>query len=298
MPLIEEGDKKDEGEGEEPELPPAKKPLPPPPFILGEGLPVVPPKLVAKIQRGEYIDMAELLKDNIEAERRRSASAGGVVASILASTRPIRREIPDLLGWIQCFGTYANVLAEAHPNITKGLWAYQTFIVREARRCGGRGWQEYDAMFRQQQASAADLKWGSVNSALYAVKFAAPNAPISERGLPRGTVSSLCKYCQESDHLSADCALAVIQGHHPQIERPSSRMNVDTNRQTRGSQKKAGPLTLRPCYSWNSGRCTYGTECRFNHICSVRGCNGPHRATECRMNLKQAAPERRANKDS
>ena len=45
-----------------------------PPFILGEALPIVPTKLAEDILRGEYIDMAELLKDNIEAERRRLAS--------------------------------------------------------------------------------------------------------------------------------------------------------------------------------------------------------------------------------
>ena len=38
-------------------------------FVLGEGLPPVPAKLVAKILKGEFIDMAELLRDNIEAER-------------------------------------------------------------------------------------------------------------------------------------------------------------------------------------------------------------------------------------
>ena len=39
------------------------------PFILSEALPVVPAKLVRRILRGEYIDMAELLKDNMEVER-------------------------------------------------------------------------------------------------------------------------------------------------------------------------------------------------------------------------------------
>lgn len=43
--------------------------MPPQPFIVGEGLPAVTAKLVAKIQRREYVDMAELLKDNIEVER-------------------------------------------------------------------------------------------------------------------------------------------------------------------------------------------------------------------------------------
>ena len=62
-----------------------------PPFILGEALPVVPAKLVKHMQRAEYIDMAELLKDNIEAERRRLASVeeGG-------SSRGVHREVPNL----------------------------------------------------------------------------------------------------------------------------------------------------------------------------------------------------------
>ena len=41
------------------------------PFILGESLPVVPAKLVKKILRGDFVDMADLLEDNLEAERRR-----------------------------------------------------------------------------------------------------------------------------------------------------------------------------------------------------------------------------------
>ena len=40
------------------------------PFTLGEGLPPVPAKLVAKILKGDFLDMAELLRDNMEAERR------------------------------------------------------------------------------------------------------------------------------------------------------------------------------------------------------------------------------------
>ena len=39
-------------------------------FILSEGLPPVPAKLITKIQRKGYVDMAELLSDNMEMERR------------------------------------------------------------------------------------------------------------------------------------------------------------------------------------------------------------------------------------
>lgn len=151
IPIIDDKDEDEEEKEEGTQPPPAKKQPLPPPFIVGEGLPVIPPKLVAKINRGEFVDMAELLRDNIEADRRRAATAGSVVATILASAKP-RREVPDLLSWIQCFGMYACVLGESYPELRRGLWAYQIFIVREARRCG-RGWQEYDSMFRQQQAS-------------------------------------------------------------------------------------------------------------------------------------------------
>ena len=40
------------------------------PFILSEGLPPVPYKLTARILKGEFVDMAELLHDNLEAQRR------------------------------------------------------------------------------------------------------------------------------------------------------------------------------------------------------------------------------------
>jgi len=68
--------------------------VPPQPFILGEGLPLVPAKLVNKIQKGEFVDMAELLKDNIEAKRHRVAHG------------------QEGLSWLQCFGKYACVFGD------------------------------------------------------------------------------------------------------------------------------------------------------------------------------------------
>jgi len=71
-----------------------EKEVPPQPFILGEGLPLVPAKLVNKIQKGEFVDMAELLKDNIEAKRHRVAND------------------QEGLSWLQCFGKYACVFGD------------------------------------------------------------------------------------------------------------------------------------------------------------------------------------------
>ena len=44
-------------------------------------MPPIPAKLVAKIQKGDFLDMAELLQDNMEAEKRRGASKDKDIAA-------------------------------------------------------------------------------------------------------------------------------------------------------------------------------------------------------------------------
>lgn len=66
-------------------------------FILSEGLPPVPAKLVTKIQRGDYVDMAELLRDNMEMERCQPSDAQGI-------GRQGQWEVPDILSWTTFFG--------------------------------------------------------------------------------------------------------------------------------------------------------------------------------------------------
>ena len=123
--------------------------VPTAPFFMSDCLPPVPAKLVAKIVKGDYVDMAELLRDNIEAKRRRTDHP----CSSSASSHANRREVPDILSWLQCFGVYASVVASHKPEKFRQLMAYQTHMIREARRCGGTGWQGYDTMFRQLAAT-------------------------------------------------------------------------------------------------------------------------------------------------
>lgn len=104
-------------------------------FILDEALPVVPTKLVKQILRGEYIDMAELLKDNIEVERRRltSTEEGG------GSSSGARRGIPNLWSWLQCYSLYAAIMCSKYPVKAREMWVYQATIIGEAKQCKGNG---------------------------------------------------------------------------------------------------------------------------------------------------------------
>lgn len=49
------------------------------PFVLSKALPVVPARLTRKITNSDFVDMAELLSDNVEAERRRLATSKGAL---------------------------------------------------------------------------------------------------------------------------------------------------------------------------------------------------------------------------
>ena len=71
---------------------------------------MIPAKLV---KRGEYVDMAELLKDNMEAERHRSIQEEGS-ASLGTCSCP-RREIPDALSWTYCISIFAAIICAKWP---------------------------------------------------------------------------------------------------------------------------------------------------------------------------------------
>ena len=124
-------------------------------FSLGETFPPIPEKLVTKIQSEEYVELAELLPDNVEVLRKADTqpSAQG------QGQRQLRR-VSNLSTWVQCFTTYAAILAEAHPHRTRDLFAYLRLIVREAQRHKGDGWRAYDVLFRKLAATNRTLKWG------------------------------------------------------------------------------------------------------------------------------------------
>ena len=62
------------------------------PFVLSKALPVVSGKLVRHILRAEYVDMAELLKDNMEAERRGAAEGAPPGATSRSGSCILRAE--------------------------------------------------------------------------------------------------------------------------------------------------------------------------------------------------------------
>ena len=89
------------------------------PFVLGESLPVIPAKLVKKILRGDYVDMADPLKDNLETEWCRYSQEWEDGQPQVGQLPCYRREVPDMLSWLNCFSLYAAIITSKYPH--KGL---------------------------------------------------------------------------------------------------------------------------------------------------------------------------------
>ena len=245
------------------------------PFLFNDSFPPIPAKLVEKIQTGEFVDMAELLRDNIELERRRGQSESGT------GNKSPRREVPDVLSWCACFSTYISVVASKHPERVRQLAAYQTLLMREARRCGGNGWKAYDSTFRQQAASNRELDWSQLNSSLYATTFLAQGT---------GTGTS-CSHCTETDHISVDCALAPAlkakAQPQPSVAPTGANLGLPKasgsgGREMPGSSKPRQKLIWqdRTCYSYNEGKCRFPNSCRYRHACARCSVEG-HPAVNC-----------------
>ena len=212
--------------------------------------------------------MAELLRDNLEAQRRVSSLPNPQTVSS-ANPAKLRREIPDLLSWVQCFGTYMAVVTSKYPERMRQLLAYQTLMVREARRCGGKGWLAYDSYFRQQVVGDEKADWSRLNQSLYAVTFIAQG----EREKGRS-----CSVCLESDHSDEHCALYSPPVKLTNTAKRSGAERSPADPREASSQSRGKGASRMACFAWNQGDCRFVT-CKYRHLCVK--CSGDHRISQC-----------------
>ena len=231
-------------------------------LILSPSSDPIPHRLVSRIQAGEFVEMRDLLADNISLHNQLEDFHGHIWPSTPTHLRPRLREVPSLSSWVYCFCAYIAVLA---PDArTRELLAYCRLIIREALRHGGSGWQEYDRTFRRQAAIDSSLPWNVLVPGLQAATL------LGNRGGPPGL---FCALCREPDHNTGQCALSVTQQPTHPAAPPASP--------TTFSRRPRRPETIAGiCASWNQGRCAFPGYCSFRHICAVCR-NSNHRGVDC-----------------
>ena len=168
-------------------------------FSLDEAFLPIPEKLVRHIQLLDYVDLAELLPDNMELQRLADTE------SRHGSGQWQPRWVNSLITWVQCFVTYATMVAEAHPHRMRNLMAYLRMIVRQAQRHGGDGWRSYDVLFRKIAAANSALRWGQPLPSLYPTPFLAA----------RASAAASCENCGKRDHRSKECTLSPVTASLP-----------------------------------------------------------------------------------
>ena len=242
-------------------------------FSLAPCFPPIPQKIVKKIQALEFVEMRDLLPDNISLKEKLESLPGRP----LSLREPVVREISSLSSWVSAFSTFIAIVAEVHPYRVKDMCAYMRLIVQEARKFGGTGWLTYDSVFRKNHTGPT-ARWDKIDPSLHI-------AHIIARA--DGRTRPACAFCNEIDHRSKDCALSSVQApiRFPLSNSYSSRdwfRPPGRSRSTPYSRPVTSQGLGRPviCSSWNRGKCSFPGTCNYRHICIL--CMGNHPARSCR----------------
>ena len=111
-------------------------------------------KLVQRTQAGDFVDMAELFPDRLGINAGRDPQSK-VIRTI---KKQKRRQVMNILEWIQCYSIYMAVRVKKFPDKVQDMlgYGYQTLIVEARIEYKGDGWLGYDRHFRQTAAASPD----------------------------------------------------------------------------------------------------------------------------------------------
>ena len=99
----------------------------------------IPYRPVTRIEVREFIDMAELLPDDLET----------VTTETLPKSNKQCHAISNILERIRCFSAYIAVISTKQPYRVPNLLGYLMLITKAHMEYGGDGWMRYDRWFRQ-----------------------------------------------------------------------------------------------------------------------------------------------------
>ena len=213
-----------------------------PTSVIADGIPPIPTKLLEKIRRWEYIDLATLIGDQSQnRDDPVNFSSNGnqvVIIESLDRTPRKRKAIPDIFTWVQAYSVLMAALT-SHNATTKdesvGLVAHQHIILQMAKELSTTQALKYDQEFREWAAAKDVKKWGELNFPIY----------------------GRC--------LSSNCNMPI----------PPVPLLKGAGVKKQGISPPDAPI----CYKWNfEGTCNR-IPCRFRHLCLQ--CGEAHRVKHC-----------------
>lgn len=211
-------------------------------------MPPIPTKVLEKIQRWEYIELATLLDGATYDTGNVTLCHNGDLLVLEASDRvqSKKKTITDIVTWLQAYTRFMAALVSADSTSkveSVGLIAHLHLILQLHRDLAGPQWLRYDKEFREWAAARGVRKWGELNLTIY-------GRCLSGQSLPRETARG------QSTHYPGD--------------------------------KRKGTMHTSElaCFKWNFGEGCSKSPCRFPHTCLH--CGGAHRAKGCHLLPKRS----------
>ena len=125
--------------------------------VIKEGLPPIPTKLVERIRKWEYVDLAQLLDDNRQPEGYTLQPSTGTQILVLDQDQVQcrRKQITDIFTWLKAFSHYMAVLTSSDSTTsaqTTGLAAHLHLILQLSQELGPQR-MKYDIDYHQWAAA-------------------------------------------------------------------------------------------------------------------------------------------------
>ena len=112
-------------------------------FVVGPGYAPIPGKLVAKITSGAFVELADLLAENIHAQEAEPHTyLDGKLLVAPAKKRVV--EINDILTWIQAFTIYQWIFCSTYPSCWQDTTQYKLLIIQMVSQFPGPAWLNYE----------------------------------------------------------------------------------------------------------------------------------------------------------
>ena len=174
-------------------------------FPVGPGYSPIPHKLVVKITGGQFVELADLLSDNIKAQDTQPQAY--LEGRLLVEKKKRVVEITDIVTWVEAFSIFCLVLCNSFPSRWLDLHKYKLLIIQTAKRFRDRSWLSYDIAYRKEAAASGSTDWSRMNADLYNFHTRSPSASTSlpapapllaspSSGAPAATGnSSATQYC-------------------------------------------------------------------------------------------------------
>ena len=155
-------------------------------MILSPAADSIPYSIVQQIQSGHFVEMCNLLADNIALLNQLSSLQGTVALPQSVVTRTRLREVLLLVSWLYCFNAYIAVLTS--DPLARDMLAFSRLLIGVALWHGGSGWLEYDRMFHRQLAINPLLFWNTIDPGFQVATI------LGQRG-SSGMFCTLCREC-------------------------------------------------------------------------------------------------------